>query len=160
MISPELQSFLESGISVLVGTRDLDLVPECVRGVGARVEPGGAEVTVFVPVATGGLTVANAQASGRIAVCFSRPQDHRTIQLKGKVAAITDADLNDRAQIDRYREGFAEELGWLGVPPSIVLRFAHWPCHAIRFACDAVFVQTPGPGAGEPLGGAATRTRT
>lgn len=152
MISRDLETFLQSGISVLVGTRDRDLLPECIRGVGARVAAGGTELTVFVPAATASRTLQNVADNGRIAVCFGRPRDHRTIQIKGAVLAVADADDDgDRACIERWREGIARELGWVGVPGGIVRRIAHWPACAIRLQVEAVFEQTPGPGAGDPL---------
>lgn len=151
VISRELSDFVESGISVLVGTRDARLLPECVRVVGARVERGGAELTVFVPEATGAVTIANLRDNGRIAVCFTRPRDHRSIQLKGQLVSIRGANARERRLVDAYRAGLAEELGWVGLPQRVTLRMAHWPCHAVRLKVEQVFDQTPGPGAGDPM---------
>jgi hypothetical protein len=151
MVSAELATFLQSGISVLVGTRDAGLAPETLRAVGARVEPGGNEATVFVPVATGARTLANLRDNGRIAVCFSRAEDHRSVQLKGGVLSLRDGDGADREAIERYLSLLAQSLSVVGVPPRIVGRFGRWPAHAVRFRIEAVFVQTPGPGAGDSL---------
>jgi hypothetical protein len=151
LISAALTPFLESGISVLVGTRSPRLFPECMRAMGARVERGGEELCVFAPAATAAVTLANLRDNGRIAVCFSRPQDHRSMQVKGKLLSVTDADSTDRDHVLRYRAAFAQELFWVGLPAQTTLRIAHWPCHAIRLQAETVFVQTPGPGAGEPL---------
>ena len=159
MISPELQSFLESGISILVGTRDANRFPACVRAVGVRVGAGGTELLVFLPAATAATTLANAAQNGRLAVCCSRPQDHRTLQLKGQLLDVRPADERDRACIDRYRAAFAEVLAFVGLPPATTLRIAHWPSHALRMRIEQVFVQTPGPNAGEPLGRAPQGTR-
>lgn len=151
MISAELATFLESGVSLLVGTRDAGLHPEALRAVGARVEPGGAEVTVLVPVATAARTLGNLRENGRIAVCFSRAEDHRSVQLKGAVVALRDADEADRRVVERYRALLADALAGVGLPPRLTSRIAHWPAVAARFRVEAVFVQTPGPGAGAPL---------
>jgi hypothetical protein len=151
VISAELAGFLESGISVLVGTRDGSFVPESARALGARVEPGGEELTVFLPAAYGARTVANLKDNGRVAVCFSRPADHRTLQLKGALVELRDATAEERERVDRYRGAYSQTLGFLGLPPRTVLRIAHWPCHAVRFRVEHVYVQTPGPRAGEPL---------
>jgi hypothetical protein len=151
ILPAEVASFLESGISVLVGTRDARLAPESTRGVGARVEAGGAELTVFLPAATAARAVANLRDNGRIAICFSRAIDHRSIQVKGRVLSIRDGDAADRATIERWLEGLA--LGWqqVGIPPSTTRRLARWPVRAVRLALEEVYVQTPGPGAGAPL---------
>jgi hypothetical protein len=152
MISTDLQELLESGISILVGTRSDRLVPECCRGVGARVEDGGAELTVFLPVATSEGTIANLRDNGRIAVCFARAMDHRSVQVKGSVLGIEEARAEDRPRVLEYRMALAEAWGVIGVPPRITLRMVHWPCHAVRLRVGAIFNQTPGPGAGGALG--------
>jgi hypothetical protein len=157
MISSELASFLESGVSILVGTRDARLVPECTRALGARVEAGGAELTIFLPDAVSAGTVANLRQNGRLAVAFSRAQDHRSFQVKGRVVALAPADDQDRTAIERYRCAWASELSVVGLPPRITLRVAHWPAQAVRVRVESIFVQTPGPGAGAPLGEAGGR---
>jgi hypothetical protein len=151
LITEELAEFIESGVSIQLGTRDARLVPDCVRLVGARVERGGGEVTVFLPRGTGAKSLANLKDNGRIAVCFSRPADHRSIQLKGRAVSLEDALPADRPIVDRYRAALADVLSVLGVPPRTLLRIGHWPCTAARFQVESVFVQTPGPGAGDRL---------
>ena len=149
-ISAELRQFLESGVSILVGTRDTRLFPEAVRAVGARVEPGGREVTVLFPEAVGRASAENLRENGRIAVCFSRV-DHRSIQLKGRLVELREGDAADREVVERYRSAWAESLAFIGLPPRLTFRVSHWPCHAARFRVESIFVQTPGPGAGDPL---------
>jgi hypothetical protein len=157
VISDDLARFIESGLSLLVGTRDGRLVPEATRGLAPRVEPGGREVTIFLPDASGRVALANLAANGRIAVCISRPSDHRTFQLKGRVVGLAAAVEAERPHLDRYRCAFAQELAQVGLPARLTLRMAWWPCHAVRFEVAQVFVQTPGPGAGEPLRAGAER---
>jgi hypothetical protein len=151
VISAELTEFIEAGLSMLVGTRDARLLPDYVRAVGARVEKGGREVTVFLPAATSAASIANLAENGRIAMCLSRPVDHRTVQLKGRVVASGAAAESDRAVIERYRMEFAATLGYIGVPPRLTLRMNHWPSHAVRFRVESLFDQTPGPGAGAEI---------
>ena len=103
MIPPELFEFIESGVSVLVGTRDARLFPDGCRAIGARVEDNGAGLTVFLPDATSAGVRANLEDNRRIAIGFSRPADHRTIQIKGAVTRLHLADDRDRECIDRYR---------------------------------------------------------
>lgn len=156
MIDPELASFLESGVSILYGTRDPLHRPDCGRAVGARVEPGRTEVTVFVPQATSAMALANLRDNGRLAVCFSRTLDHHAIQLKGRMVACSDATEDDRHLVERHRRALVDSYAFVGIPARITLRIRHWPCHAIRMLVETVFVQTPGPGAGAPLEGNGT----
>lgn len=151
-LSRELSEFVQSGVSVQVGTRDSALVPEAVRAAGAEVEPGGARLVVFVPVATAERTVANLADNGRIAICFSRIEDHRTIQIKGRASAVVAASDAQRARVDRYRAEFAQNLAFVGLPQRLGFRIASWPCHAVTVEIETIWVQTPGPGAGEALG--------
>src|SRR6185436_14322142 len=150
-ISTELAGFLESGISVLVGSRDARLMPEVARAFGARVVPGGNELVVYLPVATAARTLANARENGRLAVCFSAV-DHRSYQVKGRLLEVLDAGDEDRRRIETYRAGLAQHYGFVGMPPKLTYRIAHWPAHAVRMAVEAIFLQTPGPGAGGALG--------
>jgi hypothetical protein len=150
-ISPELAEFLESGISVLVGSRDARLLPEVARAFGARIEAGGRELTVFLPVATAERTLANARENGRLAVCFSAI-DHRSYQIKGRLKAVCDAADDDRRSIERYRAALAQVYGSVGMPPRLTYRIRHWPAHAVRLEVETIFLQTPGPGAGVALG--------
>lgn len=150
-LSAELARFIEAGVAIQVGTRDTCLFPEAVRGIGARVEHGRSEVTAFVPEATGARTFANVLENGRVALCFSRIEDHRTIQLKGRCVELRPALESERELVDRYRRAFAEALAAVGLPLRLTFRIAHWPCRALRMTVESSFVQTPGPGAGEPL---------
>ena len=151
MLPQDLVPFVEAGVSVLVGSRNARLVPECVRAVGARVERGNRDVTVFVPVATGAATIDNIADNGRVAVCFCRPRDHRTIQVKGRAVSVRHATARDREGVERYRERFGDELAWIGLPLRVSRRFTYWPSHAVRLRIESIFDQTPGPGAGDPL---------
>jgi hypothetical protein len=153
VISYELAAFVESGVTILVGTRDAACRPEGARGFGAVVAPGRTELTVFVAAANGERTIANARANGRVAVCFTRIVDHRSMQLKGGALEVRDARPDERALVERYRDRLVEIMGEVGVPPRIVLRLNRWPALALRMRIEEVFVQTPGPGAGAPLGG-------
>jgi len=150
-IPSELVEFLESGIGILVGTRDARLQPEVARALGARVEADGRELVVFLPVATSARTLTNAHENGRLAVCFSAT-DHRSYQIKGRLAEVREAGPEDRRLIERYRAGLAQHYGHVGMPPVLTYRITHWPAHAMRLAVEAVFLQTPGPGAGAALG--------
>jgi hypothetical protein len=116
-------------------------------------------VTVFLPDATGQTTLTNLADNGRVAVCFSRIEDHRSIQLKGQVVAIEPAGPTDRPIVDRYRGEFVKNIAMIGLPPRISLRLNAWPCRAVRFRIESVFVQTPGPGAGAPLEAPAPESR-
>lgn len=157
MLTSNLAALIESGVSMIIGTRDASMRPECIRALGARVAADRSRLTVFVPLATAGRAVANLCDNGRIAVTFSRIADHHTVQLKGCVEAIAPADPDDRHTVDRYRRAVASELEIAGLPQHVVFRVHHWPCWAITLRPDEVFDQSPGPGAGQMVSGAEQR---
>jgi hypothetical protein len=151
LIGAELQQFLESGVSVLVGTRDRLLVPEAARGFGLRVEAEGRELEVFLPAAWAARTLANLRDNGRIAVAAARPQDHRAAQVKGEIVGIREGGPDDLAAIERYRALLVDDFAPFGYPPRDFHRLNVWPCHVVRLRVEALFEQTPGPRAGAPL---------
>jgi hypothetical protein len=148
LIPPDVAGFLDSGPSILVGTCSAEGVPSCGYGLGVRAD--GGRLWVFLPVAFSAGLVADLRATGEIATTCSRPGDHQTVQLKGRVLTIRDGDAADRAVVERHRGRWIEELERVGTPRHSILRVVHWPCHAVEFEVREIFSQTPGPGAGAP----------
>ena len=151
MIPRELFDFVESGISILVGTRNDRMFPDGCRAIGAQVEDEGRALIVFLADSTSASVRANLLDNRRIAIGFSRVSDHRSVQIKGRAVELRPADEADRKHIDRYRLELTEEWGMVGMPPKLTQRMAHWPCWRVLCQVESVFLQTPGPGAGDPL---------
>jgi len=144
-LSREWVEFVESGVSILVGTRDEALRPEAGRGCGA------ARILVLVPELTSARTCENAAATGRVAVTFSRPFDHRALQAKGSVIDVRAARDADRAVVDRYVASYVDQLYLVGIPRAVSRKLRCWPAMVIELEVEALFVQTPGIGAGRRL---------
>jgi hypothetical protein len=153
--SRDLARILEGLVSVLVGTRDGANRPECLIAAGLVVEPGGRRVTVFLPEATSAKTIENLRDNAAIAVCMDRPTTHRAVQMKGRCAGIRPAGPEDRPAMEAAAAAFFAEVEAIGVPPRAIRRLAAWPCLVVSVDVEDVFVQTPGPGAGEPYRGRA-----
>jgi len=153
-IDEALKAFIESGVSVVVGTRDEGLVPEIVRGWGPQVNRDRRSIRVCVPEATSVRTRTNLVGNGRIAVAFSLPSNYETAQLKGRHVRTTRPSVEDLFRVDRHRESFADVNESLGVPRARVEAF--WRRElagsalfvTIHFVVHAIFNQTPGPAAG------------
>ena len=150
-LPPELVAFAEEGVSLLVGTANRDLVPDCVRAVGLRVWEDASTLTVFLPAATAADTIANLRDNPRLAVTVSHIPSHRTMQIKGSVLAIREGGEDDHYFATRYRAALAEDLAFIGMPPANTLRLGIWPVWAVDVAMEQVFAQTPGPQAGVRL---------
>ena len=82
-VPADLVEFLESGVSILVGTRDAEGRPEVARGVGASLAPGRDAMTLYLQQVWGARALANLRATRELAVTFSRPLDNLSVQLKG-----------------------------------------------------------------------------
>ncbi|WP_373048003.1 pyridoxamine 5'-phosphate oxidase family protein [Vulgatibacter sp.] len=151
MISSELVPFFESGVSIGVATRDADGMPDVVRGLGAYVHADRLHLTLFVPAAVAETTLSNLLRNDRVAATFSRPTDHRTLQIKGRRVALRQVEGAEQERIEAYLPRLAEALCLLGMPPRITRRLAHGPAWAIDVLVESLFDATPGPGAGTAL---------
>ena len=150
MLDPELKSFLESDVAIVVGTCDLNLVPEVVRAYAAQVVGEGKEIRVFAGRAASEQTLTNLMVNKRVSVTFCSPKDYRTLQVKGRFLEVRDALPGDQERIDRYADAFIATVERYGL--SEVIRNI-WGPDPVRlsFEPEFIFEQTPGPGAGRPL---------
>ena len=144
-----LVELFESGASIVIGTRDAELRPEIGRACGAVVDRKERRITVFLAEAIAARTLANLAENGAIAVAFTEIFQHRSIQTKGKVISTERAAEIHQDTIKRYMGAWAEALYQTGIPRAVTLQCATWPAVAITFEASDVFVQTPGPKAGE-----------
>jgi hypothetical protein len=144
--------FLESAVSIVVGTRDAALRPRGMRAMGATVTAGGSSVALYLPEACAGPTLANLRENQQIAVTWARPLDNQAIQLKGRSTSIRPATEQERVRVERYAAAFIEKLAAVGAPAEPLRRVRFWPSIVVEIEVVAAFAQTPGPGAGAPLG--------
>ncbi len=149
MIPSQVAQLLQTGVSVMVGTRDAALMPESTRAWGIRVEPDGASVTLFLTEAVSRKTIENLRENGLIAISCTRPTDHVACQLKGRLRTIRPAAPGDRDCTRTWHRGFIEELVAIGVPAQVCEGWITEPALAVVIQVTDIFHQTPGPGAGE-----------
>jgi hypothetical protein len=151
-LTGEVVDFIESGVSILVGTRDARLRPACSRAMGAKVDAAHDRVTIHLPQSSSARTLANLRDNAQIAVTFSRPLTHRSLQLKGVCTEVRAGTEADRSAQEQYRAAYVEQLQLVGVPRALSTRLSFWPSVAVEITVRDLFVQTPGPGAGRRLG--------
>jgi len=146
-------AFIQGGVSVIVATRNAEQVADVVRGCGCRVSRDRRRVTVLVEPSRAGTLLDDIAANGMIAVVFSQPSTHRTIQLKGSDARVVKVTAADRAIAARHLRDWSEDLCRIGYTPEFAnaVRGAAPRLAAIAFTPSAAFQQTPGPGAGQPI---------
>jgi len=157
-IPPELVAMMARGVSVIVASRDAALRPSVMRAVGSQVEAGGTRLTVFLARGQSRQLLQDIAATGRIAVVFSAPSTHQTVQVKASRADIRKARAEDAPLLAAYLAAMEHEIQCVGFPPPVTrAMLAHRldDLVAVSFAPEQAFDQTPGPRAGTPLGGEA-----
>lgn len=151
MIPNWIVTLLHTGVSVMVGTRDAALIPECTRAWGIRVAPDRGTMTILLTETFAGKTLDNLRANGMIAVTCTRPTDHLTCQLKGSVRSIKPVTSVDRELSRRWHREFSAELMACGVSSTLSEGWIVEPTVAVDVNVTEVFDQTPGPGAGQKV---------
>ena len=147
--------FIGGGVSIIVSSRNAANAPELVRAHGCRVSRDRRRVCLFLQAGQAGLLLADIRKNGRIAVVFTRPTTHRSLQLKGDDAALARLRPHDAARVAGYRDAMVAELEGNGISEALtraLLAGGGDGLVAIEFTPVAAFVQTPGPDAGKPLG--------
>lgn len=148
--------FLQHRLMVSAASRSADLVPSVARGVGFQLGRNG-ELAVFVCRTYSAQLIADVRATGLVAVVFSEPHTHRTLQVKGTDARVGPLQQRELAVLPLYADAVVEELGSIGfAEPWVRALVGADPATlvALRFTPDSAFAQTPGPRAGAPLAGA------
>ena len=146
-------AFIQGPVSVIVASRNAELVADVVRGCGCRVSRDRRQLTVLVEPGRASTLLDDVATNGMIAVVFSQPSTHQTIQLKGTDARVVRVTAADRAAARQHLRDWTADLGRIGfdAPFSAALHGGTGELAAIRFTPTAAFQQTPGPAAGQPL---------
>lgn len=152
MIPDWIVTLLQTGVSVMVGTRNESLMPECTRAWGMHVAAERVSMTLFLAETFAGKTLDNLRDNGMIAVTCTRPTDHITCQVKGLVRSIKPVTSAQRELSRRWHRNFTAELMAVGVSATLTEGWIVEPTVAVEIAVTDVFDQTPGPGAGKRLG--------
>lgn len=149
-----VRHFLDRSLSVNVATSDHNGRPLVARAVAARVTPDGERLTVLIDGRANAALVAAVADTGRLAVVFTEPSTHRSIQIKDDKAAVAAPAVEESALPGPYIDGFVAELAGLGFTEAFVravMDFDPADLVALHLAPADVFDQTPGPKAGERI---------
>ena len=147
MIPREHLAHLERRVSIIVAGRDAHLQPHLIRALGCRVQRRPLRVTVLVSADMASALLDDLRANDRVAVVFSEPSTHRTVQLKGSQVSIEPAGAADRGLARDYAARFVAEAATLGYAEKLIANLVnHDPAQlvAVSFTPTASFDQTPG----------------
>ena len=153
-LPPDWVAMIDKGVSAIVSACSLDMRPSIMRAVGTAIAADGSTVTLYLSRPQSRQLLQDIAASGEVAVVFSQPTSHRTLQLKARHARLRAAAEADLPLLQRYLASMEREVGAVGYAPIFVrAMLAHRldDVVAIGFTPEQAFDQTPGPRAGMPL---------
>lgn len=153
MIPDRVLEVLNGPAIMFVGTRDAGLRPVHTGAVGAVVHDDRQTVTFFVAESRSAKLLGNLRDNGRVAFDFGWIS-HEAYQLKGTYLSSRPTTAEDVARQEVYRkklvtavrQAYPEELA-----RPLVLGYQYKPGVAVTFRVDEVYLQTPGPGAGNRI---------
>lgn len=124
--------------------------PETTRALTATAEEGTDVVRFLVSRASSDRFLAAAAAGRRACIVAASLADYETLQYKGELVEVRDANDDEVAALRRSVDAFCALVGHVGIDPT---RYrAHLevaPFATLRLRVDSVFDQTPRVGAGE-----------
>ena len=118
LLPPDLVAIMARGVSVIVASRDAALRPQ-LRAVGSRVEADGRDITVYLSRPQSRQLVQDLAATGHVAVVFSVPSTHRSVQLKASRVEMRNADADDAPVLARYLASMEHEVQQVGFAPPL-----------------------------------------
>jgi hypothetical protein len=151
MIDGALAAFLQEGVGIHIGTRNAALQPNGARAIAVRVEPDGEHLVVYVARVAAARILPDLESNGQAAVGFGRPVDDRACQVKGVFTGVREVTDDEGPAVLAQWDAFLGSLEKIGIPRAATRTWVTWPAVAIRLRANALFDQTPGPGAGAPL---------
>ena len=151
MIDKDLAAFLQEGVGIHIATRNASLQPNGIRALAVTVESDGLHVVVYAAEAAAARVLPDLEDNAQIAIGFGRPTDDRACQVKGIVIGTRAATEAERPLVVAQWDGFLGSLEQIGIPRVATTTWVTWPAVAIRVRINALFDQTPGPGAGAPI---------
>lgn len=154
-IDSAIAAFVRGPVTLVLAARNAKNLATAAYCRGCRVDGERGTISVFVDRSQSLDVLDNVRAFPTVALVVCRPTTLRTLQLKGndaRVEPLADADL---ARVAAYIEMIVAELAQVGDAPDWSrAAFAYRPDElvAVTFTATRMYVQTPGPEAGEPVG--------
>lgn len=159
VIGEDIAAFMRGPVTLVLGASNHDKLASAVYCKGCRVDPAQRTITVFFSRTQGLDVLDNLRVLPSVALVACRPTTLRTLQLKGNDARIEPLAAGDVARVAAYVEMIVAELAQVGDEPDWSRAAFSYEANdlvAVTFTPASVFVQTPGPDAGDPIGARST----
>ena len=154
-LSKDHAAFIESGVSIVVASRDSQNRPFLGRAAGCHVSTGG-RIKILLSRRKYPFLLDAIRRTGAIAASFSEPSTNKSVQFKGVGAELAELEAGDADRLAGHLNLFAadvERMGIRGALPRAVLAAPPEDLTAVIFVPAVAFIQTPGPVAGTRIGG-------
>ena len=150
MIPQKFVDFIHGPRVIFIGTRNEKLRPAFSWVFGAVADAESDTVTVFVPDIEGEETLTNVKANGQVSLTVADPS-HEAYQFKGAYIDSRPSNDDDRAVQEVYRSKVSPHFAAFDSRAELIHGFVMDPSTAVTFKVEEIFVQTPGPGAGDRI---------
>lgn len=157
MLSPAHRELINTRCDAVISSRSAAMAPSICWGMGCHVHEDACSVTVWVLRAQAASVLADLADNGLISVVFAVPVSSVSLQVKGRDARQRAASAADAAILHRYIDNIVHEIGLVHVREALIRTVFEQELDALvalEFTAAQVFEQTPGPGAGLPIGAA------
>lgn len=151
MIPEKFVDFAHGPRIMFVGSRNAKLRPTATWAFGALADGEAGTVTTFIPEIEGAQTFENLADNGRVSFVMSDAPTHETYQFKGQHRETRDCIEADYTVQEIYVSKLITYLEPVGYGEGIWNPFEKKPSKAVTFSVEDIFVQTPGPGAGDKI---------
>lgn len=154
LLTPDWVALVAGGVSTIVSSCDGAHRPSVMRAVGCRIAADGTHITVYLARRQSRQLLQDLATTGRIAVVFSQPYSHRTLQVKAGQVQLRPAVAADQPALSHYLHGMEEEVSRVNFTPAFtraMLAYTLDDLVAVEFVPAEAFDQTPGPRAGMAL---------
>jgi len=155
LLSPQLISLIQKGVSTIVASADTAMRPSIMRAVGSTITPDGLTLTVYLARQQSRQVLLDLASTGRIAVVFSQPHSHRTVQVKANHVRMRPMQASDLPILQQYLSNMEDEIALVGFDAAFTRRMLAYNMEdvvAVSFEAHEAFDQTPGPMAGSRIG--------
>lgn len=150
-VPPELTEFIQSEVVIHVGTHDERLYPMHLMAWSGRFSEDRQSLTVFIPKAVMANTLRNLESNGRAGVTINHIATMESFQFKGRYSGHRDTTAQETEMqlnaIGKLNNMFSQ----FGYPEGYMAGLQYDPAIAVTIDIEAVFRQTPGPGAGQQI---------
>lgn len=152
MLEDDVAAFLSGNVMMIAATRDAAMRPHIGRGCGAAFDPDVGDLTLLASSTQWPEFFANAKSGAPIAMTVCQPDNYKCLQVKGQIIGVSQASEEQKARAQRYLDTMLSIMAGLGVSRlQLSTVFSNADLVAIRFWPADLFIQTPGPEAGERM---------